>query len=133
MSLRLFAEQLMTVYKDEGVKGFYKGLIPSLILVSNPAVQFMVYERLKPVLMRRLGRKRLVWTRKKALGLDREEEKKVLIKFASYSHSQSATDAFLLGAIAKLVATFVTFPYLLVKSRLQVIIFPSHSKLLQAI
>jgi len=83
-------QQLMTVYNDEGVKGFYKGLIPSLILVSNPAVQFMVFERLKSILMSRGNRKRL-----------------------------SATDAFLLGAVAKLVATLVTFPYLLVKSRLQ--------------
>jgi adenine nucleotide transporter 17 len=83
-------EQLLTVYNDDGVKGFYKGIIPSLILVSNPAVQFMVFERLKSLLLKRGGRKRL-----------------------------SATDAFLLGAVAKLVATLVTFPYLLVKSRLQ--------------
>lgn len=83
-------QQLQTVYSTEGLKGFYKGLIPSLILVSNPAVQFMVFERLKPRLMAYLQRKRL-----------------------------SAMDAFLLGAVAKLVATLVTFPYLLVKSRLQ--------------
>lgn len=83
-------QQLATVYKDEGIKGFYKGIVPSLILVSNPAVQFMVFERLKSILMSRGNRKRL-----------------------------SATDAFLLGALAKLVATLVTFPYLLVKSRLQ--------------
>jgi len=83
-------QQLLTVYNDEGIKGFYKGIIPSLILVSNPAVQFMVFERLKSFLLNRGGRKRL-----------------------------SATDAFLLGAMAKFVATLVTFPYLLVKSRLQ--------------
>lgn len=85
-----FKEQLALVYKTDGLKGFYKGIIPSLILVSNPAVQFMVFERVKSILMNRGNRKRL-----------------------------SATDAFLVGAIAKLVATFVTFPYLLVKSRLQ--------------
>jgi len=83
-------QQLLTVYNEEGIKGFYKGLVPSLILVSNPAVQFMVFERLKSILMSRGNRKRL-----------------------------SATDAFLVGAVAKLVATLVTFPYLLVKSRLQ--------------
>lgn len=83
-------EQLMTVYREEGVKGFYKGIIPSLILVSNPAVQFMVFERLKSIMLRRTTKKRL-----------------------------GPTDAFLLGAMAKLVATLVTFPYLLVKSRLQ--------------
>jgi adenine nucleotide transporter 17 len=83
-------DQITTVYNEEGIRGFYKGLIPSLILVSNPAVQFMVFERLKSILMKRGNRKRLI-----------------------------PTDAFLVGAVAKLVATFVTFPYLLVKSRLQ--------------
>jgi hypothetical protein len=59
-----FTEQLLTVYKDDGVKGFYKGIIPSLILVSNPAVQFMVFERLKSFLMKRGNRKRLVQRRR---------------------------------------------------------------------
>lgn len=87
---KTLTQQLSLVYQNDGFKGFYKGLIPSLILVSNPAVQFMVYENLKPKLMAYVARKRL-----------------------------SAMDAFLLGAVAKLVATLVTFPYLLVKSRLQ--------------
>jgi solute carrier family 25 (peroxisomal adenine nucleotide transporter), member 17 len=48
------------VYNEEGVKGFYKGIVPSLILVSNPAVQFMVFERLKTAYLNKGNRKRLV-------------------------------------------------------------------------
>lgn len=43
------ADQLLIVYKNDGIKGFYKGLVPSLILVSNPAVQYMVYEQVKGI------------------------------------------------------------------------------------
>lgn len=35
------------MYVQEGIKGFYKGIIPSLILVSNGAIQFMTYEFLR--------------------------------------------------------------------------------------
>jgi len=89
-SKKTLLEQLSIVARDEGFKGFYKGLVPSLILVSNPAVQYMVYERCKSIALRYKGSKKL-----------------------------SALDIFFLGAIAKLVAVLVTFPYLLVKSRLQ--------------
>jgi len=72
------------------MKGFYRGLIPTLILVSNPAIQFMVYERMK-----------------------------VMLTTWRASGKMNSLDVFVLGAIAKLSASLATFPYLLVKSRLQ--------------
>lgn len=35
------------IFKTEGLPGLWAGTIPSLILVSNPALQFMAYEALK--------------------------------------------------------------------------------------
>ena len=35
------------VLRNEGIAGLYKGLGPALILCSNPAIQFMVFDQLK--------------------------------------------------------------------------------------
>lgn len=40
-------EGLWYIFKTEGIYGLWAGTIPSLILVSNPALQFMMYEALK--------------------------------------------------------------------------------------
>uniref|UniRef100_A0A8C4T919 Peroxisomal membrane protein PMP34 n=1 Tax=Erpetoichthys calabaricus TaxID=27687 RepID=A0A8C4T919_ERPCA len=44
------------IVKSEGVKALWNGVLPSLILVFNPAVQFMFYEGMK----RRVLKKRLL-------------------------------------------------------------------------
>lgn len=83
------------LYKESGVLGFWKGVLPTLIMVSNPSIQFMIYE----TLLKKLTEKRAINER----GLKHV----------------AATEVFLLGAIAKLGATVVTYPLLVVKSRLQ--------------
>lgn len=83
------------VYGEAGVWGFWKGVLPTLIMVSNPSLQFMLYETmLKKLKERRASRK-------------------------NGQNGITAIEVFFLGAIAKLGATVVTYPLLVVKSRLQ--------------
>ncbi|CAI8586265.1 unnamed protein product [Vicia faba] len=81
---------IQEVYDESGVLGFWKGVLPTLVMVSNPSIQFMLYETLLAKLKKR-----------------------------SASNTVSALQIFLLGAIAKLGATVVTYPLLVVKARLQ--------------
>ncbi|XP_074552438.1 peroxisomal membrane protein PMP34 [Halichoeres trimaculatus] len=67
------------IIANEGVGTLWNGTLPSLILVLNPAIQFMFYEGMK----RRAGR----------------GGKKI-----------SSAEIFLIGAIAKAVATTATYP-----------------------
>lgn len=67
------------IIANEGVSTLWNGTLPSLILVLNPAVQFMFYEAMK----RKAGR----------------GNRKI-----------SSAEIFLIGAIAKAVATTVTYP-----------------------
>uniref|UniRef100_A0A7I4EMV7 Uncharacterized protein n=2 Tax=Physcomitrium patens TaxID=3218 RepID=A0A7I4EMV7_PHYPA len=83
------------LYKEAGLLGFWKGVLPTLIMVSNPSIQFMIYE----TLLKKLTEKRP----------RNENGLKPL----------AATEVFLLGAVAKLGATVVTYPLSVVKSRLQ--------------
>ena len=38
---------MATIRKKEGISALWSGTVPSIILATNPAVQFMVYEALK--------------------------------------------------------------------------------------
>jgi hypothetical protein len=40
-------DALVKVYKMEGIRGLYKGLVPGMLGVSHGAIQFMTYEEMK--------------------------------------------------------------------------------------
>lgn len=80
------------LYKAEGVKGFYRGLVPSLFGVSHGAIQFMAYEQLKNH-----------WA------LSRKGGKEGLTNL----------DYLSLSAASKMFAGSITYPYQVVRSRLQ--------------
>ncbi|KAI9329741.1 mitochondrial carrier domain-containing protein [Obelidium mucronatum] len=86
-------QTISKIYKEEGITGFWKGIIPALILVINPIIQYTVFERLKDIMQ----------TRRTAKG----------------GGALTGFDFFLLGAVSKLCATSITYPYIVVKSRMQ--------------
>jgi solute carrier family 25 (peroxisomal adenine nucleotide transporter), member 17 len=81
---------LRAIVRDEGVRALFSGVLPALVLVINPILQYTIFEQLKNALETRA--KRRVGPR----------------------------DAFLLGALGKLLATSITYPYITVKSRAHV-------------
>ncbi|KNE59156.1 hypothetical protein AMAG_03484 [Allomyces macrogynus ATCC 38327] len=87
-------EMFLKVIREEGPASLWQGLIPALILVINPIIQYTVFEQ---------ARGRLEKIRRTSGG----------------SGVLSSFDIFLLGALAKLTATGVTYPYLVVKNRMQ--------------
>lgn len=79
---------LMAVCKLEGPTTLLAGVLPALVLVVNPILQYTIFEQLKNIIEKR---RRL-----------------------------TSRDAFFLGAIGKLLATSITYPYIMVKSRMHV-------------
>lgn len=92
-----------TIVRDEGVSGLYKGLLPSLILVSHGAIQLALYEKLKAMSqeMTRLH------------GWDQQ------VSVDGSGDRISAQNAGLCGALSKAGATLVTYPTQVVRARLQ--------------
>ncbi|CAI7583534.1 unnamed protein product [Penicillium pancosmium] len=96
------------IYATEGIKGFYRGLVPALFGVSHGALQFMAYERLKIL---RSDSMRLDDSVEKGLS-DSDETKPGLARLGNI-------DFFVLSGLSKVFAGCVTYPYQVVRSRLQ--------------
>jgi adenine nucleotide transporter 17 len=96
---------LLAIIKDEGFMRLFAGVLPALVLVINPILQYTIFEQLK----QRLEKRRRV----------------------------TPKDSFYLGALGKLAATSITYPYITVKSRAHVAsgkkegIFESFSRILR--
>ena len=80
------------LYSSEGLLGFYRGLVPSLFGVSHGALQFMAYEQLKIY---------------KGHNLERGQK------------DLGAADFLALSGLAKIFAGSATYPYQVVRARLQ--------------
>lgn len=42
---------LKEILRKEGIRGWLSGIVPALVLVLNPAVQFTLYDHLRAKLM----------------------------------------------------------------------------------
>ncbi|ORX88869.1 mitochondrial carrier [Basidiobolus meristosporus CBS 931.73] len=78
-----------TIWREEGIRGFYKGLTPSLLGVFHVAVQFPLYERLKLIL--------------KTEDLESFGTSAILVASSS----------------SKMAASIVTYPHEVIRTRLQ--------------
>ncbi|KAI0052626.1 mitochondrial carrier [Auriscalpium vulgare] len=92
-----------TIYRTEGIRGLYKGTTLALFGVSNGALQFMAYEEMKrwgfeqkQKRFQKLGR---IWT---------PDDDKL-----------SNTSYTIMSGSSKLLALCVTYPYQVVRSRMQ--------------
>ncbi|EZA61844.1 mitochondrial folate transporter/carrier isoform X2 [Ooceraea biroi] len=90
---RGMTDALKKIYKTEGIRGLYKGLVPGLFGVSHGAIQFMAYEEMKN-------------------------------KYYNYLNvpidtKLSTTEYIIFAAMSKLIAAASTYPYQVVRARLQ--------------
>lgn len=80
---------ISAIVREEGMAGLFRSLPVSIVLCINPAIQFFAYERIR---------------RSIVAGSDR---------------SLSAVEGFAAGALAKAIATVLTFPLQVVQTRMQ--------------
>ncbi|KAL3788783.1 hypothetical protein ACHAWO_008593 [Cyclotella atomus] len=80
------------IAKSEGVQQLWSGTWTSLLLVSNPIIQHFVYEQMRS------------WSLQEKLRQIQRQGREI------QSSSLSPAQAFVFGAVAKAVATFLTYP-----------------------
>ncbi|KAK3149436.1 hypothetical protein QOZ80_3AG0217350 [Eleusine coracana subsp. coracana] len=94
-----FSDALRRIVKEEGFLALYRGIGPALLLVTHGAVQFTAYEEL---------RKAMIFVKNSQTKTDnRGEESLNSIDFAA------------IGAGSKVAAILLTYPYQVIRARLQ--------------
>lgn len=88
------------IFKNEGILGFYKGLVPSLFGVTHVIVQFPVYEYLKK-------------------SLQEKESLCSIKKNDSNDHELSVKSILIASSTSKIIASFFTYPHEIIRTRLQ--------------
>lgn len=102
------ADGTRQIWAAEGIKGFYRGLLPSLFGVSHGAIQFMAYEKLKTLRASARAGQSVKEIVKEGAAVKREDA------------SLSNWDFLVLSAVSKIFAGGITYPYQVVRARLQV-------------
>ena len=84
---------IISLWKTEGMKGLYRGYVPGILGISHGVCQFVCYEEMKKI-----------YCRKKGL----------------LPNSKLGTAEYLaFSSVSKLIAAGLTYPYQVVRSRLQ--------------
>lgn len=89
-----FLDGLKSITREEGIRGLYRGIGPSIWLVSHGALQFTLYERFK-------------------------ESLKNDDKIASQQQGTSVTHSLIASTGSKLVASLATYPLQVARTRMQ--------------
>ncbi len=110
---------LHKLYQEEGFSSLWSGMGPSLILCSNPSIQFASYEWFKKILLRwKLDREPPIkdFTHFGDIIDDRSEE----VRMENVVGEELSSYEYLfLGAGSKLVATILTYPLQVAQTRLR--------------
>ncbi|CAK7895786.1 peroxisomal adenine nucleotide transporter 1 [[Candida] anglica] len=82
---------LIDIVQNDGFKTLFAGVLPALVLVLNPIIQYTIFEQIKNFVVANKGKK-----------------------------SFTPMMAFFIGAFGKLIATSLTYPYITLKSRMHI-------------
>jgi len=101
----------LTIWRTEGPRAFYRGLVPSLLGILHVAVQFPLYEQLK------------IWARKHLSAL--RPRAVPAHSFTSLPSAEGDSDVItthtilICSAISKMTASIATYPHEVIRTRLQ--------------
>jgi adenine nucleotide transporter 17 len=82
---------IIDIIQKDGVGTLFAGVLPALVLVLNPIIQYTIFEQIKNVIIAKNGAKAF-----------------------------TASKAFFIGAFGKLIATTLTYPYITLKARMHI-------------
>lgn len=107
-----YSEVIKSIWKEEGIKGFFKGLTASYIGCFEGAIQWIAYEKLKTV---PITPTRFFYNSFPSLQQSHSTEEKT----NSPRKKNNVVDLFLMAAASKFIAICLTYPHEVVRTRLR--------------
>ena len=101
--------EFLRLWKTRGPKQLWKGTDASLLLVSNPIIQFVCYEQFKRIILASKARRQQQRSGTKTTNMDKSNVDATL----------GAAEAFVIAALAKAIATVCTYPLQLTQTLLR--------------
>lgn len=96
-------QMMYKIANDEGILQLWHGTVSSLLLVSNPAIQYFIYEQIRVWVLGIKNRSRIMNSSSKSSAGRKKDKVQLLLQL-------TAMEAFVFGALSKTVATVVTYP-----------------------
>ena len=96
-------QMMYKIGNNEGILQLWHGTISSLLLVSNPAIQYFIYEQIRGWVLGIKNRSRIMNSSSRSTAGRKKEKVHMLLQL-------TAMEAFVFGALSKTVATVVTYP-----------------------
>ena len=103
---------LYSIARTEGIPGLYKGLTPSLLLVSHGAIQFTCYENLKSLAR---GEGGAIFAPENGGKKNNDDG----IAPTSEQRELTSAECGVYGMLSKIVASLITYPQQVVRARMQ--------------
>jgi len=97
-------QMMYKIGNDEGILQLWHGTLSSLLLVSNPAIQYFIYEQIRVWVLGIKNRSRIINSSSRSSAAGRKKDKVQLLL------QLTAMEAFVFGALSKTVATVLTYP-----------------------
>lgn len=101
-----YGQMIKSIYKEEGLGGFWKGTMASYVGCFEGAIQWMTYEKLKTILQERADERAAVENPREA-------------KKGHVTGLITSTELMVAGAVAKAGAILATYPHEVVRTRMR--------------
>lgn len=116
-----FIQSFCTIYQKEGFLGLYKGLVPGILGISHGGIQFVVYEELKKWKSReKYFSQEYISNKNDSNSSNVNENLPVSKKNMSSQSKMTTMDYLMMSSLSKLAASLITYPYQVIRSRLQI-------------
>lgn len=101
-------QAFVRIWQEEGVRGFYRGLVPSLLGVSHVVIQFPLYEQIK-------------YHYRTSILASMEHETGLTQRAGQRDGPDLRSSQILVASsVSKMLASVVTYPHEVIRTRLQI-------------